>query len=232
MSFQRVREGDVSIFAFAGRRRPLAGHDAVCRKHFFLLHTDTDAPPAGAAAVADMHTNSSSAPCRRIRIRNAAFVAHRVDPDDNGISVARLSFQKASEPARKRLQRRSRTWPKPGSRAKPCSRSLPTVAHRRHLEEAKRCLLTDEMWNARRRLSRASARSARVGTSAHFLAPSQARSRGPTCRTAGSAAAVPASSSLPPRDRNDRSPLRHNVSKSADAGIRSRSVGRACSDRL
>ena len=41
-------DGDAfsSILAFAGRRRALAGRDAFLRKHLFLLHTDTDAPPA------------------------------------------------------------------------------------------------------------------------------------------------------------------------------------------
>jgi len=96
---QRVGEGDVhsSIFAFAGRRRSLAGRDAFFRKHLFLLHTDPDAPPAREAASAYMHTNRTSASCWRIRIRNAAFVAHRVDPDDNGTSVACFSFQKISQ---------------------------------------------------------------------------------------------------------------------------------------
>jgi hypothetical protein len=95
---QRVKEGDAysSTFALAGRRRPLARRDAIRRKHILLLHTDTDAPPAREAASTDMHTDGTCAPCRRIRIRNAAFVAHRADPDDNGISVARFGFEKAS----------------------------------------------------------------------------------------------------------------------------------------
>src|SRR5271168_1591416 len=96
---QRVGERDAhsAIFAFAARRRSLAGRDAFCRKHLFLLHTDTDAPPAREAASAYMHTNRTSAPSWRIGIRNAAFVAHRVDSDDNGTSVAYFSFQKVSQ---------------------------------------------------------------------------------------------------------------------------------------
>jgi hypothetical protein len=41
-----------------------------------------------------MHTNGTSARCWRICIRNAAFVAHRVDSDDCRASVACFSFQK------------------------------------------------------------------------------------------------------------------------------------------
>ena len=72
-------------------------YDAFCRKHLFLLHTDTDAPPTREAASAHMHTIRTSAPRWRIRIRYAAFVAHCVDPDDNGTSVACFSFEKVSQ---------------------------------------------------------------------------------------------------------------------------------------
>jgi hypothetical protein len=82
---QRPRASVTSIPQIRAAKK---GHD---------VHTDTDAPPAREAASAYMHTNRTSAPSWRIGIRNAAFVAHRIDSDDNGISVACFSFQKVSQ---------------------------------------------------------------------------------------------------------------------------------------
>ena len=54
-----------------------------------LRHPDKAAP-------SDMHTDGASPPCWRIRVCDPAFMAHSVDPDDNGPSVARSGFQKIS----------------------------------------------------------------------------------------------------------------------------------------
>jgi hypothetical protein len=92
------REGDArgATFAFADRRRQLAGCHAFCRKHLFLHYADTDAPSAREAAPPYMHTNGTGARCRRICIRNASFVADRVDTNDCRTSVACFGFQSAS----------------------------------------------------------------------------------------------------------------------------------------
>ena len=83
-----------------------------------------------------------------------------------------------------------------------------------------------------RNSSRASGRSATAYASAIVAATLRARNQVLTYPKAGSEGAAPASSMSRPKARNDRAPGRHNRSRSASAGIRSRPAARACGDRF
>ena len=135
---------------------------------------------------------------------------------------ARSWYQKAAElgsrDAPQRLDQLAQSTRKRMSRRVPFS-DKETKPRQRFRPAAGRC------W------CRASGHSATAGTIAPAPAACRPRSRGRTCRTAGSAAPVRASSIRRPRSHGAQRPRRHIASRSAGAGSSSRSAATGSADK-